>query len=216
MHSLVQLGTFMDLAALASELKGRIAARGLAGTRSFNSFADQILCDHPEHRALVLPAGTVIEGDVRLDFEALGEHRVTTVAVRGDLEVRGRLINADGEGGPFLFVDGDLRAREIEKGGASFIVLGSVVCDGLVFCDRDNGVFLVGGDLGARAIISCDQDIIVAGAITGPLVSTELGNMRDALVPEVFIDPGDPEDEFASGKLIRQRIAAGQRVLKAG
>jgi hypothetical protein len=40
--------------------------------------------------------------------------------------------------------------------------------------------------------------------------------MRDALVPEVFIDPGDPQYEFADGRLIRQRIAAGQRVLKAG
>jgi hypothetical protein len=216
MHPFVRLGTFTDLAELAQELKRRMAARGLDATRSFPSFAEQILCDHPERRALVLPAGTVIDGDVRLDFEGLGEHRVTTVAVLGDLEVRGRLINADGEGGPFLFVDGDLRAGEIEKGGASFIVLGSVVCDGLVFCDRDNGVFLVGGDLAARAIISCDQDIIVSGAIRGPLVSTELGNMRDALVPEVFIDPADPQDEFADGSLIRQRIAAGQRVLKAG
>ncbi len=216
MHSLVKLGTFTDLAELAGELKRRMADRGLDATRSFPSFADQILTDHPDHRALVLPAGTVIEGDVRLDFEGLDEHRVTTVAVLGDLEVRGRLINADGDGGPFFFVDGDLRAGEIEKGGASFIVLGSVYCDGLVFCDRDNGVFLVGGDLTARAIISCDQDIIVSGAIRGTVVSTELGNMRDVLVPEVFIDPGDPQDEFADGGLIRQRIAAGQRVLKVG
>jgi len=216
MHPFVKLGTFTDLAELASELKRRMADRGLSSTRSFPSFADQILTDHPDHRALVLPAGTVIEGDVRLDFEGLDEHRVTTVAVLGDLEVRGRLINADGDGGPFFFVDGDLRAAEIEKGGASFIVLGSVVCDGLVFCDRDNGVFLVGGDLAARAIISCDQDIIVSGATRGTVVSTELGNMRDVLVPEVFTDPGDPHDEFADGGLIRQRIAAGQRVLKAG
>jgi hypothetical protein len=216
MHPFVKLGTFTDLAELAQELKRRMVDRGLDATRSFPSFADQILTDHPDHRALVLPAGTVIEGDVRLDFEGLNEHRVTTVAVLGDLDVRGRLINADGDSGPFLFVDGDLRAREIEKGGASFVVLGSVLCDGLVFCDRDNGVFLVGGDLAARAIISCDQDIIVSGAVRGTVVSTELGNMRDALVPEVFIDPGDPQDEFADGRLIRQRIAAGQRVLKAG
>jgi hypothetical protein len=216
MHPFVNLGTFTDLAELAQELKRRMVDRGLDATRAFPSFADQILTDHPDHRALVLPAGTVIEGDVRLDFEGLNEHRVTTVAVLGDLEVRGRLINADGDSGPFLFVDGDLRAREIEKGGASFVVLGSVLSDGLVFCDRDNGVFLVGGDLAARAIISCDQDIIVSGAVRGTVVSTELGNMRDALVPEVFIDPGDPQDEFADGRLIRQRIAAGQRVLKAG
>jgi hypothetical protein len=216
MHPFVNLGTFTDLAELAQELKRRMVDRGLDTTRAFPSFADQILTDHPDHRALVLPAGTVIEGDVRLDFEGLNEHRVTTVAVLGDLEVRGRLINADGDSGPFLFVDGDLRAREIEKGGASFVVLGSVLSDGLVFCDRDNGVFLVGGDLAARAIISCDQDIIVSGAVKGTVVSTELGNMRDALVPEVFIDPGDPQDEFADGRLIRQRIAAGQRVLKAG
>lgn len=216
MHSLVQLGTFTDLVELASELKRRIDSRGLGGTRSYPSFADQILCDHPDYRALVLPAGTVIDGDLRLDSESLAEHRISVVAVLGDLEVRGRLVDDDGDGKPFLFIDGDLRVRGVEKGGASFIVLGSVMCDGLVFCDRDNGVFLVGGDLAASAIISCDQDIIVSGAIKGPVVSTELGNMRDALVPEVFIRPSDPEDEFADGGLIRKRIAAGQRVLKTG
>lgn len=71
MHPFVKLGTFTDLPELAVELKRRMVDRGLDATRSFPSFADQILTDHPDHRALVLPAGTVIEGDVRLDFEGL-------------------------------------------------------------------------------------------------------------------------------------------------
>jgi hypothetical protein len=215
MHRFLTLGTSVDLLELAGDLKRRMTARGLDGARAFTSFADQIACDHPHNRALVLPAGA-IDGDLNLDLEALAKDGISTVAVLGDLEVRGRVINNDGDGRPFFFVDGNLSARAIEKGGASFIVLGSVKSDGLIFCDRDNGVFLVGGDLAAPAIISCDQDIIVSGAIRGTVVSSELGNMRDALVPEVFIDPTDPEDEFADGGLIRKRIAAGKRVLKAG
>lgn len=216
MHPISTLGTRVDLLELAGDLKRRMTARGLDSRRAFTSFADQIVCDHPDQRALVLPGGAVVEGDLELDLDVLAKEGISTVAVLGDCEVRGRLINNDGDGRPFFFVDGDLRALAIEKGGASFIVLGSVKSDGLVFCDRDNGVFLVGGDLSAPAIISCDQDIIVSGAMRGTVVSSELGNMRDALVPEVFIDPSDPEDEFADGSLIRKRIAAGQRVLKAG
>jgi hypothetical protein len=216
MHPISTLGTRVDLLELAGDLKRRMMARGLDSGRAFTSFADQIVCDHPDQKALVLTGGAVVEGDLEVDFDALAKEGISTVAVLGDCEVHGRLINNDGDGRPFFFVDGDLRTRAIEKGGASFIVLGSVKSDGLVFCDRDNGVFLVGGDLSAPAIISCDQDIIVSGATRGRVVSSELGNMRDALVPEVFTDPSDPADEFADGGLIRKRIAAGQRVLKAG
>ena len=98
--------------------------------RSFERWAEQILVDHPDCKALVLPAGTEIAGDLDLDHDLFAENKISTVAALGPLIIQGRLINADSEGGPFLFVDGDLSARQIEKGGSSFIVLGNVACPG--------------------------------------------------------------------------------------
>ncbi len=147
MSLLTTFGTEMPLDALSVELKRRIEARGLGPPRSFVKWAEQILVDHPERKALVLPAGTRIEGDAKLDGDDLLERGIATVAVLGDLEIVGRLSNADSEGGPFLFVDGDLRAGEIVKGGSSIIVLGSVASRGLMICNSSIGAFLAAGDL---------------------------------------------------------------------
>src|SRR5262245_3673812 len=102
MHPLLALGTSVDLMELAGDLKGRMTERGLGNVRAFPSFADQIVCDHPDQRALVLPGGAVIEGDLELDLAALGREGISTVAVLGDCEVRGRVINNDGDGRPFF------------------------------------------------------------------------------------------------------------------
>lgn len=214
MHPLIPLGTLTPLDVLCADLKARIEARGLGPPRSFMRWAEQILVDHPEGKALVLPGPTALPGDLEIDYDSLAEHGVTTVAVLGDLTVNGRMINADSDGGPFLFVDGNLKAAQIEKGGANFIILGALTCRGVLFCDYNHGALLTGGDIEAEAIIACDQDVYAGGEIKGPVISDDLGNMREMLVPEVFEDPEDPEDEFADGALIRERLAAGLPVLK--
>ena len=65
MSQLTKLGTEMPLDALSVELKRRIEARGLGPPRSFTKWAEQILVDHPERKALVLAAGARIEGSVQ-------------------------------------------------------------------------------------------------------------------------------------------------------
>lgn len=214
MSLLTTLGTEMPLDKLSAELKRRIEARGLGPPRSFVKWAEQILVDHPERKALVLPAGTRIEGDAKLDGDDLLDRGIATVAVLGDLDISGRLTNGDSEGGPFLFVDGDLRVGEIVKGGSSIIVFGSVASRGLLVCDSSIGAFLAAGDLSASAIILCDQDLHAGGTIKGEIISEELGNMRASLVPEVFVEPDDPSDEYADGDLIRERLEAGLPILK--
>jgi len=214
MNPLLALGQLMPLDELARELKHRIEVRGLGPPRAFERLAEQILVDHPESKALVLSATTALPDDVTIDYAGLIEHGVTTVAVLGDFAVQGRLINADSDGGPFFFVDGDLNAGEIVKGGASFVILGSVFCRGILFCDYNHGAFLIGKDLSAAAIITCDSDLHAGGDIKGPVISDELGNMREMLVPEVFEDPDDPQDEFVDADALRARLEAGQPVLK--
>lgn len=214
MFTLLTLGQLTPLDELARELKHRIEERGLGPPRAFERLAQQILVDHPEGKALVLTGSTMLPGDVILDYDDINNLGVTTIAVLGDFSVQGRLMNADSEGGPFFFVDGDLQAGEIITGGANFVVLGSVACRGLMFCDYNQGAFLIGKDLAAAAIVSCDAEIYAGGEIKGPIISDELGNMREMLVSEVFEDPDDPQDEFVDAGLLRARLQAGLPVLK--
>ena len=46
------------------------------------------------------------------------------------------------------------------------------------------------------------------------MVSNELGNMREALVADVFADPDDPDDEWPDGALVRARLEAELPLLK--
>ena len=215
MPSLIELGTLTDLDVLATEMRRRIEARGFAEPKAFLKMTEQILVDHPSVRALVLPAGTVIDGDLHLDYDGL-DSRIGTIAALGDLEVKGRIVNADSDGGPFFLADGNVVARQIVMGGASFVVLGSVKSAGVVFCDYNHGTFLVGGDVAAPALITNDQMVEVAGAITGLVIGDDEGNMRDLLVAEVFEDPDDPDDQWPDGDLMRERLATGLPVLKSG
>lgn len=215
MTPLIALGQTMALDELARELTHRIEQRGLGPPRSFVRLTEQILVDHPESKGLVLSGNTALPGDVDIDYDELLEAGITTIAILGDFTVQGRLVNSGGDGGPFLFVDGNLSAGQIEKAGANFIVLGNVDCRGVIFCDYNPGVLLVGGDISASALITCDQEVHAGGEIKGPVVSDELGNMREMLVPEVFAEPDDPEDEFADGALVRARLEAGLPVLRA-
>lgn len=214
MDALIALGQLTPLDELVRELIHRIEARGLGPPRSFVRLAEQILVDHPECKGLVLPGNTALPADLEITQEALLASGISAVAVLGDFAVQGRLMNTGSDSGPFLFVDGDLSAGQIEKGGASFIVLGSVNCRGVIFCDDTPAVFLVGGDISAHALITCDQEVYAGGEIKAPVVSDELGNNREMLVPDVFEDPEDPDDEFVNGDLMRARLEAGLPVLK--
>lgn len=216
MTSLISLGTVKSLDVLSADFKRRVQARRFAEPRVFEKMADQVLIDHPILRALVLPAGTTIDGDVRLDEAELHDQRIGAVAVEGDLVIRGRLLNEDSEGGPFLLVDGALQARQIVLGGASVMILGSVDSEGIVFCDYNHGLVLVGGDVKAPAVITNDHMIEVAGSIKGLVIGDDEGNMRDMLVGDVFEDPDDPDDQWPLGDVIRERLAAGLPVLKNG
>lgn len=218
MVSLVSLGKLAALDEVAADMTRRARARGFLDAGRFARCCENILVDHPAGKALVLPAGTSVPGDLVLDYDwdEIVRHGITAVAVPGDLEITGRLINRNCDGGVFLLVDGQLRAREIIKGGASIAVMGGLGAEGVVFCDNSHGVLLVGGDLSARALISNDQDVYVEGRISALEVSDELSNMRELLVPEVFEDPDDPEDEFLDAGLVIARLEAGLPVLKSG
>jgi hypothetical protein len=109
-----------------------------------------------------------------------------------------------------------VQAGDLIKAASGIVVVGSVAVSGLILCDGDNGALLVGGNLSARALIDCDHEILVVGDVNAMVASDDLGNMRSLLVPDVFEDPDDSTNEWPEGDLIRDRLLAGQPVLKPG
>jgi hypothetical protein len=206
----------MALDQVVREFCERIAAADLEGCGPFRDWIEQILVDHPEKTALVLPSGTLIEDDLILESDAEPfTNGFSCVVVAGDLTVTGRIYNSDVEGGPSLLIAGALKAGDLIKAASGIVVLGSVDVEGLTVCDGDNGAFLVGGSLSTAGLIDCDHEILVVGDVKGTVASDDLGNMRALLVDEVFEDPEDASNEWPEGDLIRDRMLAGLPVFKA-
>ena len=217
MTRLQDLGTLADLPQVAADFRQKIEAADLTGCTPFLDWTQQILVDHPERRALVLPPGTLIEGDLILDGDAepFANGGVACLVAEGDFKVTGRILNADSESGPSLLVAGGLEAGELVKAASGIVVLGSLNVERLIVCDGDNGALIVGGRVTAGGLIDCDHEIIVIGDVSATVASDDLGNMRALLVPEVFEEPDDPSDEWPEGDLIRDRILQGLPVLRA-
>lgn len=216
MTTLLDFGTLAALDTVAAGFLQAIGQAAVPGPAQFTEWSQQILVDHPEKRALVLPAGTVLPADLLLDASAepFAEGGVSCVVALGDLTVTGRVINPDAEAGPALLVAGNLTARDLIAAASGIVVLGNIEAQGIILCDGDNGALLAGGNLKAAAIIDCDHEILVCGDVEARVASDDLGNMRAMLVSDVFEDPDDPANEWPEGDLIRDRLLQGLPVLK--
>ena len=216
MPDLLQIGRLIGLDEAASIFRTAITAADVPEQQLFLQWCEQILVDHPERSALVLPPGASIEGDLLLDYAEppFAAGGVGTILALGDLAIAGRLVDTNSEGGPFLLAIGTLRAGDIIKAATAIVVLGSVSTRGLILCDGDNGALITGADLEAQALIDCDHEIYVAGDVRAQVISDDMGNMRALLVPEVFEDPEDQTDEWPDSDLLRDRLLDGLPVLK--
>lgn len=218
MASLLDLGRLATIAEAAAEFERLVALRNLFDPKPFAAWADHIRVDEPGGTALILPAGTIVPGDLELDYDNpdVETHRIGSILALGDITIEGRLLNLDGDGGPFLLTGGNLKAHEIIKGGASIVTLGSVTSDGPLFCNYSHGTMQICGDVHAPLVLLNDHEILVTGTINGRTVSSDTCSLRDVLVPEVFFDPDDEDDEWPEGGLIVERLLAGLAVLKPG
>jgi hypothetical protein len=216
MGQLKDLGHVVGLDQVAADFQQAMDARDLPDRDVFAGWSEAILVDHPEKRAVILPAGTKLAGDLVLDFDdaQIMALNAGTILCTGDLTIDGRIINENSDEGPFLLVGGNLKANEIIKGGARVVVLGDLSSDGVIFCDDETGALHVGGNLACKALIDADHELYTGGDISGVAISDDLGNMRELLVSECFEDPDDPEDQWPLGDLIRQRLLDGLAVLK--
>ena len=225
MRSLLELGHLESLESAAQSFASCIEARKFFEPEAFAMWCRRILVDHPSKQALILPPGTVVEGDLFLDGDAGlsldGEPddpalaSVATILALGSLTIHGSVINVSTDNGDFLLVGGDLHTHAVIKGAASIVVLGTLTSQSAIFCDYCAGALVTGGDVTAPLVISNDHDLTIGGTLNGLLISSELGNMRASLVADVFADPNDPDDEWPDGALVRAQIDAGLPLLRS-
>lgn len=212
--ALLMLGTIVDAATVKADLEKTIAARQVQYPAAYREYVSYAFEEPAKQKALVLPPGTVIKGDLRLDWsKAFSEKNVVAIVAQGDLKIEGALVNKSLDGGPFLFVAGNLEAKRIDKGGAFVNVLGNVKVSGPALCEYNHGCLMIGGDLTAEWLLNVDHDVTISGKMHGLSLNGDEDDLRESLVPEVFSDD-DPDTTWPEFDLIRKRIADGMPVLK--
>ena len=183
---------------------------------------DRELClDDPYDRrgVLELPDGTVIDGDLVLDFDAAEYEgkRYRGVVALGQLTIKGDILAENPDAGPFLAVCGELGVRQIIKGGAPVIVGGRLTAAGLIFCFYNNhGRLRALGGLKARGLIVDDQKIDIKKPIEVRVKALKARALADVLVPDLLSEDEKgksvPMDDVSAE--IIARMKAGRPVLR--
>ena len=87
------------------------------------------------------------------------------ICVLGNLKVNGSVVNRTGEGGPMLYVKGDLEADNLIAGGAFVEVKGTTRVKHYVYGHYNDGIARL-EDVEAKAVINSDHDLSF-GEFTG-------------------------------------------------
>jgi hypothetical protein len=181
--------------------------------KSFSEYVGYQLADYPDSNVLVLDKDTHVDGDIELDWSAdwARKNNIRAIACMGDLSVSGTIRNRTLEGGPMLFVGGNLRAANLLKSGATVIVLGDVTADGIVIGEYNDGVMRIYGNLTAQFYMLLDHDGDVRGEVRAHELNDDDGEYRDTLVDSVFLG----EDEsWPDVDLVWAHLSAGREILR--
>lgn len=178
------------------------------------SFAEAIsfqLEAYNKGNVLILPNNCVLPGLLLLDWQEQWVERNEIVAVccMGDLTVEGDIINRTLEGGPLLFVGGNLATNNLIKAGAPIVVLEELRANGLVVGEYNDGAMRIGGDLTAEAYLLLDHDGFVRGSVNASTYSDEENEWREVLCDAVF--PSEDED-YPDVDLIYAAQKAGMKI----
>lgn len=160
---------------------------------------------------LVWEGDHTISGDWTVDWLQpwVDRKKIAAIACFGNLTVEGDLLNRSSHHEPLLFVAGDLRVRNLIKGGIPLFVLGSLLADGYVvdlidegmdgafLKDPRGGLLRVGGDLVAAGYVPRTGDFtdtkghVIAGSVRARTFDARVHGrpeMRAAFVPEALTD----------------------------
>lgn len=153
-------------------------------------------------RALVWAGDHTVSGDWKLDRNQdwVEDNGIAAVACLGNLTVEGDLLSLDHEYHPILFVAGDLRVRNLVKGGLPLIVLGNLHASGYFVTEYNDGPLRVGGDLVAAGYMPRCRDFpeakghVIAGSVRArtfdmrPPADITRKHHRATFVPEALDD----------------------------
>ncbi|MFT5353754.1 MAG: hypothetical protein ACI9KE_000954, partial [Polyangiales bacterium] len=112
----------------------------------------------------VFEGNLVVKGDLNLDSEG-------SIAVLGDLEVKGTIGNYDGDSGPALIVTGNLKAKNVVAGGSEMKVQGDVTLGNGLYAFYNHGQVSIGGDLSAKGVLCSDHSVGVDGKVVAPVLA---------------------------------------------
>ena len=160
-----------------------------------------LLENAPGKRTLEWNGDHTIAGDWKIDGteEWVTDNGIAAVVCFGDLTVEGDLLSLDWSFWPLLIVAGDLKVRNLIKGGMPLFVLGNLVASGYFLADCDDGLLRVGGDLVAAGYMPRCRDFpdakghVIAGSIRARTFDMRRPGLnrrhhRAAFVPEAMTD----------------------------
>ncbi len=176
---------------------------------------DRELClgdEYDRSGVLELPNGTVIDGGLKLDFDASNYQGQTFrgIVVLGDLDITGDILAEDCDAGPFLVVCGRLRVRNIIKGGAPIIVGGRVTAEGIIFCFYNNhGCLRAYGGLKAQGLLVDDQQTDIKEPIEVRAMALDSEGLARVLVEDLLAEDEDgqilPMDDVSDEIISRMK-----------
>lgn len=134
------------------------------------------------------------------------DNGIAAIICFGNLTIEGDLLNDHPNYSPLLIVAGDLRVRNLLKGGLPLFVFGNLVASGYFVTEYNDGPLRVGGDLVAAGYMPRCRDFpegkghVIAGSVRArtfdmrPPADIARKHHRATFVPEVisdgWLDPG--------------------------
>ena len=166
-----------------------------------------------------------IVGDLALDWTTHWQQH-SGLIVTGSLTVAGNVINSNADNGPFLIVQGQLRAQHAVFGGAEVYIAGGANIQGLLLAYGNDGWLKIDGQTHASLIISDDHatELQTHSAYWnnhGDVLGMPLADYLQQDVALLATDdlPVDEEQrhlyQAVDPALLIQRIQQGQPVLRA-
>ena len=102
----------------------------------------------------------IIDGDFEMD--SYDENEILGFVFEKNLTVTGDIIQLEGDYGPHLLVMGNLKAKNLDKGGSYMDIYGDCDIDGLIYGYYNHGMLDIGGVTRAQYIIEDDHSMSFA------------------------------------------------------
>jgi hypothetical protein len=168
----------------------------------------------PDAWVRVVEGDCRIAGDLELDWESFDHY---ALIVDGNLEVDGSVILTWNLSGPFLFVTGNLRARNLLAGDGEIRICGDADIQELLLGIGNDGHLSIDGTTRAGFILQDDHSMwITSSAVCWRAHDWPAGMpLSEYLHHEIPVERNEYGIESAETELLIARVRTGQPMLRA-